>query len=98
MRRYIADVGLGTVRFIGLHAETQKPRLGIELDEPKGKHNGTSKGMHWPSQQATMLVHSFDLSGSCACTLGRVQEQQRKRVPLSDAWLDPRLARADSDQ
>eukprot|EP00729_Bicosta_minor_P006060 gene6060-18469_t len=34
----------GTLRFVGLHAESGKPRCGVELDEPLGKNNGTVKG------------------------------------------------------
>merc|ERR1711935_59618 len=34
----------GTVRFVGKHTESGKPRYGVELDEPVGKNNGTVKG------------------------------------------------------
>ena len=35
---------LGTVRFVGPHKESGKPRIGVELDEPVGKHNGNVGG------------------------------------------------------
>ena len=35
--------GNGVVRFVGLHAENGKPRIGVELDDPVGKNNGTVK-------------------------------------------------------
>jgi dynactin complex subunit len=35
---------LGTVRFVGLHAVHQSPRVGVELDKPEGKNNGTIGG------------------------------------------------------
>ena len=31
----------GTVRFIGDHHSKGAPRIGVELDEPAGKNNGT---------------------------------------------------------
>ena len=34
----------GTVRFVGKHAIDGHPRIGIELDQPVGKHSGKSKG------------------------------------------------------
>ena len=34
----------GVIRFLGPHAESGKMRVGIELDEPLGKHNGSPKG------------------------------------------------------
>jgi hypothetical protein len=34
----------GVIRFLGPLVETDKLRVGIELDEPLGKHNGTPKG------------------------------------------------------
>jgi len=36
--------GLGTVRFAGDHKTTGKPRVGVELDRPLGKHDGTTGG------------------------------------------------------
>ena len=35
--------GNGVVRFVGLHAENGQPRIGVELDDPVGKNNGTVK-------------------------------------------------------
>ena len=40
----VAESGVGTVRFVGLHPDTGKPRVGVELDDPTGKHAGTVKG------------------------------------------------------
>jgi serine/threonine protein kinase len=45
----LADIGKrcksgkneGFIRFIGLHAENGEPRVGVELDAPLGKNNGT---------------------------------------------------------
>jgi len=34
----------GSIRFVGVHHETYKPRIGVEMDDPVGKHNGTMKG------------------------------------------------------
>jgi hypothetical protein len=34
----------GTIRFVGKHAIEKTPRVGVELDEPIGKSNGTVKG------------------------------------------------------
>ena len=34
----------GTIRFVGAHATEGTPRVGVELDQPIGKHNGKSKG------------------------------------------------------
>ena len=94
MHRYVADVGLGTVRFIGLDAVTQKPRLGIELKDPKGKNNGTSKGVCWSSQHAAMLLHSFDLSSSSACALANLTRSGAAKKPctVSYTWRVPRLS------
>jgi hypothetical protein len=36
------------IRFLGPLVETDKLRVGIELDEPLGKHNGTPKGTNNP--------------------------------------------------
>ena len=35
--------GTGVVRFVGRHAENGQPRIGVELDDPVGKNNGTVK-------------------------------------------------------
>ena len=35
--------GHGVVRFVGPHAKSGKPRIGVELDEALGKNNGTVK-------------------------------------------------------
>ena len=37
----------GTVRFVGEHHQTGKPRVGVELDDPVGKHNGTVAGTEY---------------------------------------------------
>ena len=34
----------GSIRFFGAHAEDGKKKVGVELDEPVGKNNGTVKG------------------------------------------------------
>lgn len=34
----------GVIRFLGLHVENGKMRVGVELDKPIGKHSGTPKG------------------------------------------------------
>ena len=38
------EFGEGVIVFVGKHADNDKPRLGIELPGPTGKHNGTVKG------------------------------------------------------
>lgn len=40
----ITGVGSGIIRFVGLHAEKQEPRVGVEMNKPKGKNNGTVNG------------------------------------------------------
>ena len=35
--------GHGVVRFVGPHAETGRPRIGVQLDRAVGKNNGTVK-------------------------------------------------------
>lgn len=40
----VPGVGSGIIRFVGLHAEKQEPRIGVEMNEPKGKNNGTVNG------------------------------------------------------
>jgi len=47
----IVDKGAGTVRFVGLHHVEGTPRLGVELDAPNGKNNGTIKGYRYFSCQ-----------------------------------------------
>ena len=42
-KRVRTSVGTGTIRFVGLHAENYKERIGIELDEPHGDSNGVLK-------------------------------------------------------
>lgn len=37
----------GTVRFVGTSAETHKPRIGIELDAPEGRMDGSQKGVFY---------------------------------------------------
>lgn len=34
----------GTIRFVGKHATEKTKRVGVELDKPVGKNNGTVKG------------------------------------------------------
>ena len=34
----------GTIRFVGKHATEKTERVGVELDKPLGKNNGTVKG------------------------------------------------------
>jgi len=43
-RCYVAGYGQGTIRFYGKHAETGKKKIGVELDQPLGKSNGTVSG------------------------------------------------------
>ena len=40
----IAKLGAGTVSFVGNHVEKGSPRVGVTLDEPTGKNNGTVGG------------------------------------------------------
>ena len=40
-KRCVVSYGAGTVRFVGFHATKNLPRIGVELDGPTGKHNGT---------------------------------------------------------
>jgi hypothetical protein len=40
----VGGKGNGIVRFVGSHAENGNPRIGVELDDPVGKNNGTVKG------------------------------------------------------
>eukprot|EP00729_Bicosta_minor_P001226 gene1226-15382_t len=34
----------GTIRFVGLHKQNRKPRIGVELDDQVGKNNGIVQG------------------------------------------------------
>ena len=34
----------GTIRFVGVSGDDGKKKVGVELDQPSGKHSGTSKG------------------------------------------------------
>jgi len=43
-RVVVNGFGQGVVRFVGIHAGNSRPYIGVELDEPNGKHDGTSKG------------------------------------------------------
>ena len=40
----VLNKGTGTVRFVGAHHVSGEPRIGVELDNPTGKTNGTVKG------------------------------------------------------
>lgn len=40
----VVGVGSGTIRFVGLHAEKNDARIGVEMNKPKGKNNGTVNG------------------------------------------------------
>lgn len=40
----VNGAGSGIVRFVGIHAVKDVPRVGVELDEPNGKNNGTVGG------------------------------------------------------
>jgi hypothetical protein len=52
LRFTLADIGKrckagsspGIIRFVGMHAINGLPRVGVELDAPRGKNNGTVKG------------------------------------------------------
>eukprot|EP00041_Stephanoeca_diplocostata_P039341 m.1615215 g.1615215 ORF g.1615215 m.1615215 type:complete len:2119 (-) comp25371_c2_seq7:1818-8174(-) len=37
----------GTIRFVGLHKQSGKPRVGVELTQPTGKHSGTVDGVQY---------------------------------------------------
>jgi hypothetical protein len=43
-RCIVTGVGPGTIRFVGLHAENNETKIGVELNKEKGKNNGTVKG------------------------------------------------------
>ena len=59
-----------TVRFAGNHAVDNKPRYGVELDEPIGKNNGTIKGFTY---------------FKCAAKHGGTSTSRITRLPLSSA-------------
>lgn len=40
----VIGVGSGVIRFVGVHADKNKPQIGVEMDEPNGKDNGTVNG------------------------------------------------------
>lgn len=40
----ITGVGSGVIRFVGLHAEKKESTIGVEMNKPKGKNNGTVNG------------------------------------------------------
>ena len=52
----------GVIRFLGPHAESGKLRVGVELDKPVGKHNGSPKGTDHtyftcPKKHGIMVPH-----------------------------------------
>ena len=59
---FVGFEGKGILRFVGLHPEKQKPRLGIELlNEGLGKHNGTTGGFKYfkcPKKQGVIVAKS----------------------------------------
>lgn len=40
----VIGVGSGVIRFVGVHAKNNEPRIGVEMNDPKGNNNGTVKG------------------------------------------------------
>jgi len=64
--------GAGTVRFAGPHHVEGTPRLGVELDDPTGKNNGTVTGHRYflcaPGHGA--LVKPHKATASAAGTFG----------------------------
>ena len=59
--------GLGTLRFVGLHVETNKLRCGIEMDAAVGKNNGTVKVC------TSLCVWWLDMNNcTCACCLAEL--------------------------
>lgn len=54
--------GKGILKFVGLHPEKQKPRLGVELlTKGLGKHNGTTGGFKYfkcPKKQGVIVAKS----------------------------------------
>ena len=64
--------GAGTVRFAGPHHVEGTPRLGVELDDPTGKNNGTVTGHRYfscaPGHGA--LVKPHRATASAAGTFG----------------------------
>ena len=54
----------GTIRFVGMHATERTKRVGVELDKPVGKNNGTVKGkaIHtsssYPSSYVQVTINS----------------------------------------
>ena len=49
----------GTIRFLGKHVESGKPRVGVELDAPAGKNDGTVKGHQYfqcPAKHGVLTV------------------------------------------
>jgi dynactin complex subunit len=40
-RVYVVGYGWGTLHYYGLHATKPGARCGVELDEPRGRNNGT---------------------------------------------------------
>eukprot|EP00730_Choanoeca_flexa_P009082 TRINITY_DN12581_c1_g1_i1.p1 TRINITY_DN12581_c1_g1~~TRINITY_DN12581_c1_g1_i1.p1 ORF type:complete len:421 (+),score=134.98 TRINITY_DN12581_c1_g1_i1:1436-2698(+) len=50
--------GLGTVKYVGLHKRTRTPRIGVALDEPNGKHDGSHNGHRYfscPDKHGVLL-------------------------------------------
>eukprot|EP00039_Didymoeca_costata_P008827 m.117307 g.117307 ORF g.117307 m.117307 type:complete len:2031 (-) comp14246_c0_seq3:549-6641(-) len=48
----VRKYGMGTIRFVGLHKTLQEARIGVELDEAKGKNDGTVGGVEYFSCNA----------------------------------------------
>ena len=54
----------GTIKFVGLHASRQDPRVLVELDEPKGRNNGVIGGhtYHQVKEKHGLLCKPMDCS------------------------------------
>lgn len=57
-----------TLRFVGLHKENGEPRVGVELDEPVGKNNGTVGGHAYfqCADKCGLLCHPMHVSRAVA--------------------------------
>jgi hypothetical protein len=77
----------GTVRFVGKHVELGKPRVGVELDQPLGKHKGTVKGHEYFTCKAKhgLLVPQKDVTRVTTRAEAPAAEAPAAESPATDA-------------
>eukprot|EP00051_Salpingoeca_urceolata_P026220 m.476517 g.476517 ORF g.476517 m.476517 type:complete len:389 (-) comp20553_c0_seq1:86-1252(-) len=67
----------GVIQFVGRHKRSNKPCIGVELDEGIGEHDGTVDGVEYFKCDAQ---HGLLVSPSLVCFYTRGAEHERKRL------------------